>query len=241
NEYTEDTSAEYLYVDENGNILSADPNPMKYDYVTDCVDSFLEWVKDMNSMKALSEASVSSSAEEATTIFPGVSTTFTPTLHVEPRKFYFSCPGKEEATHKAWHRDTSMTFNILPVHRFSDGADFYVIRVTGNTDPSKQYAHVSYMAPFLSRFILVDGMTYDKPGDLFCDNILGYNWKFQYTVQFMSGKTPVGTIYASAPSTMNNSTKISKGFTFAIDGNITGGLSAKDGLKGEASIKPSWK
>lgn len=60
NEYTEDTNSEYIYiyVDENGNILSADPNPMNYDYVDTCVDGFLEWVKDMNSMKALSEASV---------------------------------------------------------------------------------------------------------------------------------------------------------------------------------------
>ena len=237
-EYTYSPDVECEYVDENGNVLSADPNPMKYDYVTDCVDGFLEWVKDMNSMKALSEASVSSSAEEATTIFPGVSTTFTPTLHVQPRKIKFSSLTKREMNHKAWHRDTSMTFNILPVHRFSDGADFYVVRVTGNTDPSKQYAHLSYMD---QEDKLIDGMTYKKPGALLCDNIVGYNYKFQYTVQFMSGTTPVGTVYASAPSTMNRETKVTKGFTFQIDGNVTGGTSAKDGLKGEVSIKPSWK
>lgn len=239
-EYTYSPDIECEYVDENGNVLSADPNPFKYDYVTDCVDGFLEWVKDMNSLKAISEASadtnVSASAEEATAIFPGVSTTFTPTLHVEPRKFYFSSLRKIEQTHKAWHRDTSITFNIMPVHSFRDGADFYVVRVTGNTDPSKQYAHLSFM----DEQKLIDGMTYNKPDYLLCDNIVGYNYKFQYTVQFMSGKTAVGKLYASAPSTMNNSTKASKGLTFVIQGNVTGGTSAKDGLQGEASIKPSW-
>ena len=246
NEYTEDTSAEYLYVDENGNILSADPNPMKYDYVTDCVDSFLEWVKDMNSMKALSEASadtsVSSSAEEATTIFPGVSTTFTPTLHVEPRRYYFSIDSKKKfITHKAWHRDTSINFSIIPIHSFSDGYDYYVFKVTGNTDTSKQYAHLSYMGYLTQKNRIIEGMTKDKDGNLVCDNILGYNYKFQYTAQLMSGNTPVGVVHLSAPDTNNNSTKVSKGFKFTLDGGITGGLAAKDGLKGEVSIKPKWE
>ncbi|MBQ9575173.1 MAG: hypothetical protein IJR27_07850, partial [Synergistaceae bacterium] len=45
--------------------------------------------------------------------------------------------------HKAWHRDTSITFSILPIHHFSKGDDYYVVKVTGNTDPSQQYAHIS--------------------------------------------------------------------------------------------------
>ena len=248
NDYTEDTNTEYeyMYVDENGNILSADPNPMKYDYVTDCADNFLEWVKDMNSLKALSEASpdtnVSSSAEDTATIFPGVSTTFTPILHVEPRKYHFSDKGyTHHLTHKAWHRDTSINFSILPVHSFSDGHDYYVFKVTGNTDTSKQYAHLSFVHIMFSNDRIIEGMGYDKDGKLACDNILGYNYKFQYTAQLMSGKTPVGAVLVSAPETNNNSTKVNKGFKFTLDGGITGGLSAKDGLKGDISIKPKWE
>ena len=249
-DYTLSPDVECEYVDEYGNVLSEDPNPMKYDYVTHCVDSFLEWVKDMNSLKALSEAGVSSSAEESTTIFPGVSTTFTPTLHVEPRNIRFSTLRNREVTHKAWHRDTSMTFNIMPVHRFSDGADFYLVRVTGNTDPSQQYAHLSFMSPVFGRNKLIDGMTRDKPGALLCDNIVGYNYKFQYTAQLMASPkisgdkvtgTPVGTLHLSAPDTINNSRKVTKGFKFTLDGGITGGASAKDGIKGDISIKPKWE
>ena len=251
NDYTEDTSAEYLYVDENGNILSADPNPMKYDYVTDCVDNFLEWVKDMNSLKALSEASpdtsVSSSAE-ASEMFPGVSTSFMPLLHVEPRRYYYTKNFGTQYwhTHKAWHRDTSITFSILPIHHFSKGDDYYVVRVTGNSDPSKQYAHLSHTGEGI-----IEGLgTTSKPGDLTNDNILGYNYIFQYTAQLMAnpkitnGKltgTTVGTLDRSAPDTINSSKKVTKGFKFTLDGGVTGGLSEKDGLKGDISIKPKWE
>lgn len=219
---------------------------MNYDYVTDCANDFLEWVKDMNSLKALSEAntesSVSATAENTATIFPGVSATFTPTLHVEPRNYYFTADSEKIfVTHKAWHRDTSINFSILPVHSFSDGYDYYVFKVTGNTDTSKQYAHLSYMGYFAQRNRVIEGMTKDKDGSLVCDNILGYNWYFQYTAQLMSGKTPVGSVLVSAPDTNNNSTKVNKGFKFTLDGGITGGLSAKDGLKGDISIKPKWE
>lgn len=246
--YTEMTDVEYEYVDENGNVLSADPNPMNYDHVTDCVDDFLDWVKEFSTMKAVSEATTSAtegtvqSAAEASTVFPGVSTTFRPLLHVSPRNYYFTSSGSKHCTdHKAWHRETSMTFNILPIHSFTDGSDYYVVKVTGNTDPSKQYAHLSYMGYFFQKNRVIEGMTKDKDGILGCDNILGYNYAFEYNVGFKSGSNYVGTVHSSAPSTLNNSTKVSKGFTFAIDGNISGGVSAKDGLKGDASLKPSWK
>ena len=219
---------------------------MNYDYVTDCANDFLEWVKDMNSLKALSEASTESTltaaAENTATIFPGVSATFTPTLHVEPRNYYFTADSEKIfVTHKAWHRDTSINFSILPVHSFSDGYDYYVFKVTGNTDTSKQYAHLSYMGSLFSENLIIEGMTKDKDGKLLCDNILGYNYKFQYTAQLMSGKTPVGVVLVSAPDTNNNSTKVNKGFKFTLDGGITGGLSAKDSLKGDISIKPKWE
>ena len=251
NEYTEDTSAEYIYVDENGNILSADPDPMNYDYVDICVDGFLEWVKEMNSMKALSEAgadtNVSASAENVSSRFPGVSTSFRPLLHVEPRKYYYTHSGpKRWHKHKAWHRDTSITFSILPIHHFSEGDDYYVVKVTGNTDPSQQYAHISHTNE--GRF---DGLgRTGKTGTLLVDNILGYNYKFQYTAQLMAspkitnGKltgTPVGTLERSAPDTINSTKKVTQGFKFTLDGGVTGGLSAKDGLKGDISIKPKWE
>ena len=248
-EYTEDNEAlEYGYVDENGNALPTDPNPMNYDHVQSCVDDFLAWVKDLNGFKAVSEGSAATAgavrvAAEGDPIFSGVSTTFKPTLHVEPRKYYLTSGGKKfYHQHKAWHRDTSLTFNILPVHSFNDGADYYVVRVTGNTDTSKQYAHLSRLSQGLFEGNkIIEGMGKNKPGALTCDNILGYNNVFQYTAQFMSGNTVVGTVNRSAPSTLNNATKVSKGFTFALDGNVSGGISAKDGLKGEASLKPSWK
>ncbi|MBR1657011.1 MAG: leukocidin family pore-forming toxin [Synergistaceae bacterium] len=245
-EYTVSTDVSYEYVDENGNLLSEDPRPANYDYVQNSVDDFMEWVAEMNEMKAVSEASpdtsVSGAAEEATTIFSGVSTTFKPYLYdLRWLTFNYGVLSKRTVKYGYWHRRTSMTFNILPVHRFSDGADFYVVRVTGSTDPSTQYAHPSYMSPWFRHNRIVDGMTRDKPGTLICDNVVGYNWTFQYKAYFEDGITKVGTVYNSAPSTMNNSTKVSKGFTFALDGNITGGISEKDGLKAEASIKPSWK
>ena len=245
-EYTVSDDVVYEYVDENGNLLSEDPSPANYDYAQNSVDGFMEWVNEMSAMKAVSEASpdisVSGAAEEATTIFSGVSTTFKPYFY-DWRWLTFSYGGisNRKLQSGCWERKTSLTFNILPIHRFSDGADFYVVRVTGSTDPSAEYAHPSYMSPWFRQNRLVDGMTRDKPGTLVCDNVVGYNWNFQYTAYFENGITKVGTVYNSAPSTMNNATKVSKGFTFALDGNITGGISAKDGLKGEASIKPSWK
>ena len=250
NDYTTSPDLEYEYVDENGNVLSSDPNPMNYDHAQSVVDGFMDWVSELNKLKAVDETYVSGSMRAASDdngIFPGVSTTFAPVLHVEPRNYYFTTSGKRKTfTHKAWHRDTSMTFNIIPVHRFSDGADFYIIRVTGNTDPSTQYAHLSFMARFLRDPIIVEGMDTDKSGVLVCDNILGYNNAFEFSSQIMANPkvsgdkliegTAVGTLHSSAPDTLNSSKTVSNGFSFSIEGNVSGGISQKDGAKAEASV-----
>ncbi len=118
-----------------------------------------------------------------------------------------------------------MAFNIVPVHSFNNNSDYYVIQVTGNTDPSKQYAHLSYMAggDGISDKI-IDGLGNNKPGWLLNDNILGYNYTLWYEACFKSGNNIVGTVIKSAPETINDAKKVSKGFTFAIDGNVSGGI-----------------
>ncbi|MBQ9565143.1 MAG: leukocidin family pore-forming toxin, partial [Synergistaceae bacterium] len=246
-EYEAQSLDNVQYVDENGYILPA-PAPVNYDYAAEVVDDFQEWIEELNTLKAISEASGTASAVhvaagESAPVFPGVSASFRPSLFVSPRKFYntdTSMFGKVSKKYHhergVWRRDTSLNFNIVPVHSFSDGTDYYVFNVTGNTDPSQQYSHLSFMSGGV-----YEGLGNKKPGVLGMDHILGYNYQFQYTVMFRSGSNAVGTLVNSAPETLNDSKKISKGFTFQLDGNITGGYSTKDGLKGDASLKPSWK
>ena len=108
--------------------------------------------------------------------------------------------------HGAWHRETGMNFDITSFHDFSTGADYYAFKVTGQTNPSKQYAHPTEM---------------DKLGNLHTDIILGYNREFAYKASLCYRKrqgwhtetTPVGTVVQSAPVTLNNSVKKSNGFT----------------------------
>ena len=76
------------------------------------------------------------------------------------------------------------------------------------------------------------------------DNILGYNCTLWYEARFRAGSNSVGTIIKSAPDTNNDSRKVSKGFTFSIEGSVSGGVSSKEGkveAKADVSIKPSWK
>ena len=246
----EDAERTY-YVD--GEIISEDPDPMNYSYVDDAAEDLLEWTESLDELKAYSDivsedvtaggVKVNSAAKEASSVFPGMSYTFTPLLHQEPREYYFTKNNKTlKFKHKAWHRETTLAFNIIPVHSFSDGADYYVFKVTGSTDPSKQYAHLSYMAPYeLGLSSIVEGMGTQKPGTLLNDNILGYNNKFQYTAQLMSGKTVVGTLNKFAPETINDKTVKSNGFSFELNGSITGGASQEKGAYGEISVKPTWK
>ena len=140
-----------------------------------------------------------------------------------------------------------MAFNIVPVHSFSDHADYYLIKVTGSTDPSKQYAHHSNIDGLRAGSI-VDGLgtKWKAPGlrGLINDNILGYNRYLWYEARVKSGNNTVGTITKHAPETLNNSTKKSNGFTFSLDGNISGSIGCKDGKvesKADISIKPSWR
>ena len=208
-------------------------------------------MKSVNEVEADSDsASVSKNAhtaadEASPAIFPGVTASFKPYMFFGPREFYMTTAGsKSRYSDRGWERDTALNFSIIPVHKFGDGSDFYIIKVTGSTDPSKQYAHLSLMSSFWGSRELISGMTHDKPGSLRCDNILGYNYKLQYTARLKSGNTTVGTIDQSMPDTVNKSTKVSKGFTFALDGNISGGISTKDGKvegKADVSIRPSWK
>ncbi|MBQ7577069.1 MAG: hypothetical protein IJT21_02260 [Synergistaceae bacterium] len=58
-------------------------------------------------------------ADTASAVFPGYTYTFKPNMHVEPREYYFtSSLFKFNRKYKAWHRDTSMVFTIIPVHSF---------------------------------------------------------------------------------------------------------------------------
>ncbi|MBQ7560826.1 MAG: leukocidin family pore-forming toxin [Synergistaceae bacterium] len=238
-------------------ILSTDPNPIDYNYVDDTAEDFLEWAEALDSLKAYNELVSSDNnirtakkiriSDSASAVFPGYSYTFKPIMHVTPRKYYFTrrvAKGETFFTYnreyKAWHRDTSMVFNIIPVHNFNDGSDYYIVKVTGETNPSQQYAHLSETAGGA----ILDGLGTDKLSALQFlanDTILGYNWIIEYSAQFRAGNTPVGTVSKAAPRTLNKETKKTNGETFQIDGGITGGGSAKDGAKGEISIKPSYK
>lgn len=255
NEYTEGTveTVEY-YIASEDRIVSDDPNPFKYDHVEETVQDFFDWCDDLDKMKSVKEVESSSasastiraSAGSSSATFPGVTTSFNFVQNYAPRKYYYKKgPFTHNFTHsKPWHRETSMAFNIVPVHSFNDGSDYYVIQVTGNTDPSKEYAHPSH----LDSGKIIDGLGTDSKARgmtmLLQDNILGYNCNLWYEARFKSGSNTVGTIIKSAPDTNNDSRKVSKGFTFSIEGSVSGGVSSKEGKvesKADISIKPSWK
>ena len=153
-ESEEDTIESILYYTEDGQIVTEDPNPFKYDHVDDTVQDFFDWCDDLDSLKSISEAeaagvsdsTVRSAAGSASATFPGVTTSFNFVQNYSPRKYYYKKgPFTHNFTHKKpWHRETSMAFNIVPVHSFNDGSDYYVVQVSGNTDPSKEYAHPSH-------------------------------------------------------------------------------------------------
>ena len=248
------TSMDVYYYDENGNAVKFDPstspegtvegtlvdsgdvydwtaNP--YSRVNATVEDFNAWVNGLSGLTSIAEDKAASSvarvaASGATPTKKGVSLRFD--YHWEPREFQAT---GETWRRGAWHRETGMNFDITSFHDFSTGADYYAFQVTGQTNPSKQYAHTQIMS-------IVD--------TLICDNLLGYNREFAYKASLSwvgsgpnEGETPVGTVVKSAPATLNNSVKKSNGFTFSLDGNIGVGYSTKDGLKGDASLKPSWK
>lgn len=264
NEYTEGTveTVEY-YIASEDRIVSNDPNPFKYDHVEDTVQDFFDWCDELDYMKSVKEVessktsagSVRASAGEASATFPGVTASFNFVLNKAPRDYYYTSElinGKHSFTHpNPWHRETSMAFNIVPVHSFKDNSDYYIVQVTGNTDPSKQYAHPSHVYRLGFQFgspTILEGLgTTEKASTslwLFNDNVLGYNRRISYEASFKSGNNVVGTVIKSAPETINDSKKVSKGFTFQIDGNISGGIGCKDGKvegKADMSIKPSWK
>ena len=236
---------------ESGDAYDWEANP--YSRADATVEDFKAWVDGLSGLKTITEdqagtAAARIAANETTPTKKGVSMRFD--FHSEPRQYYFTyvdaitlglTDNVIHREHGAWHRETGMNFDITSFHDFSTGADYYAFKVTGQTNPSKQYAHPSEMD--------------DVFGNLHTDIILGYNREFAYKANLCyrkreSGKgggwsfvktTPVGTVVQSAPVTLNNSVKKSNGFTFSLDGNIGVGYSTKDGLKGDASLKPSWK
>ncbi len=211
------------------------------------VEDFNAWVDGLSGLKTITEdrtgtAAARIAANGTTPTKKGVSLRFD--FHSEPREYYFTIGDAVtlgltqdviKRTHGAWHRETGMNFDITSFHDFGTGADYYAFQVTGQTNPSKQYAHTQIMS---------------HVNTLICDNLLGYNREFAYSAslcwvddseKWETTRTPVGTVVKSAPATLNNSVKKSNGFTFSLDGNIGVGYSGKDGLKGDASLKPSWR
>lgn len=256
NDYTEGTVETVVYyIESEDRIVSNDPNPFKYDHVENTAQNFFDWCDGLDKIKSVKEVESSSassstvraSAGEASATFPGVTASFNFVQNYAPRRYCITRVGRDfYYNHKdPWHRETSVAFNIVPVHSFTDHADYYVIKVTGGTDPSKQYAHPSHIGQtgYITEGL---GTKWKAPGlkGLFQDYILGYNRYFWYEARFKSGNNVVGTVIKSAPETINDAKKVSKGFTFAIDGNISGGIGCKDGkveAKADMSIKPSWK
>ena len=262
-EYTLTSADSTLYYTANGQLVSDDPNPFKYDHAENSVQNFFDWCDGLDKIKSVKEVESSSasagslraSAGDASATFPGITASFNFVQNYAPRDYYYTTAlinGKYSFTHpNPWHRETSMAFNIVPVHSFKDNSDYYIVQVTGNTDPSKQYAHPSHVYRMGIRVgspTILEGLgTTEKASTslwLLNDNVLGYNRRISYEACFKSGNNVVGTVIKSAPETINDAKKVSKGFTFAIDGNISGGIGCKDGkveAKADMSIKPSWK
>ena len=256
NDYTEGTVETVVYyIESEDRIVSNDPNPFKYDHVENTAQNFFDWCDGLDKIKSVKEVESSSasasslraSAGDASATFPGVTASFNFVQNYAPRRYCITRAGSDfYYNHKdPWHRETSVAFNIVPVHSFTDHADYYVIKVTGGTDPSKQYAHPSHIGQtgYITEGL---GTKWKAPGlkGLYQDYILGYNRYFWYEVRFKSGNNVVGTVIKHAPETLNNSTKKSNGFTFSLDGNLSGGIGCKDGKvegKADMSIKPSWK
>ncbi|MBQ4468850.1 MAG: hypothetical protein II917_01740, partial [Synergistaceae bacterium] len=142
-EYTEGTveTVEY-YIASEDKIVSDDPNPFKYDHVEDTVQSFFDWCDELDKIKSVKEVESSSSASastvytaagDASATFPGVTASFNFVQNYAPRRYCITRAGMDfYYNHKdPWHRETSVAFNIVPVHSFTDHADYYVIKVTG--------------------------------------------------------------------------------------------------------------
>lgn len=115
---------------------------MPYNHIDDTVQDFLSWVRELNSIDSVIELedrvnseSVSDSAERVNDSFPAVRAKINLVQIHPPRTFYFTKVLEIwkifDPTLGEWKRKTYMNFDIVPVHNFTDGADYYFIQLLG--------------------------------------------------------------------------------------------------------------
>ncbi|MBQ3455812.1 MAG: BACON domain-containing protein, partial [Synergistaceae bacterium] len=256
---------EYYYIASEDRIVSEDPDPvLPYNHVDDTVQDFLSWVRELDSMDSVIELedridseSVSASAFTAAAAkvndsLPAVQAKINLVQIHSPRTFYFTkaIAGRYTYTRGEWKRKTFMDFDIVPVHNFTDGADYYFIQLTGGSDSQEQYDHASLMYAWddyyqKNRKIFTHGGRRDNgakitDGSLYQDFILGYDYILGYDAYFKSGNNIVGSVINSSPvgtvtgDAANNLTAA----TFKVEGrSFSGGTASKSENKAGVPLK----
>lgn len=124
------------YIASEDRTVSEDPNPIpEYNHVDDTVQDFLSWVRELDSMDSVieledmidSESAFTAAAVKLNDSFPTVKAKIKFVQRHSPRTFYFTkvLGGKYTFTRGEWKRKTFMDFDIVPIHNFTDSADYY--------------------------------------------------------------------------------------------------------------------
>lgn len=256
---------EYYYIASEDRIVSEDPDPvLPYNHVDDTVQDFLSWVRELDSMdsvievedridsESVSDSAFTAAAAKVNDSFPAVKAKINFVQIHSPRTFYFTkaIAGRYTYTRGEWKRKTFMDFDIVPVHNFTDGADYYFIQLTGGSDSQEQYDHASLMYAWddyyqKNRKIFTHGGRRDNgakitDGYLYQDFILGYDYILGYDAYFKSGNNIVGSVINSSPvgtvtgDAANNLTAA----TFKVEGrSFSGGTASKSEDKAGVPLK----
>ncbi|MBR0316875.1 MAG: leukocidin family pore-forming toxin [Synergistaceae bacterium] len=112
------------------------------------VENFLEWHKNLDTMSesmAAEKSEIRASAEEVNLAdFKGESFTcdLSPVEYVT--KFLMNDTSNGYKVARATilkRRKNNVTINVYPVHNFSDGSDWYILKLGGTLNPQNQYFH----------------------------------------------------------------------------------------------------
>ncbi len=192
-------------------------------YHEERVQSFIDWcdtLEETSSSMTADKAEIIAAADEETklTDLNGESRTWNASPPAKYKTLKLPRPGiKAKGVEKSItvKRDQRITINTYPIHNFTDGSDWYILKLGGTLNPSGQYNRET------------------RTGN--CDIVWGHTGYYMFGASLFSAKstkiTDGITLMDSSPKNENRTASKTVGLTMELNGKL--GYSQSDRASGE--------